>query len=280
MKNILVLTDFSAVAFNAAGYAIKLAEALDANVMVLHTYSAAESVPAGAWGEMPDEDEDHPEEKLHQFITRLQPVKNASDDHAPVIGYLSREGAFCDEVCHVIKSGDVDLVVMGACPFDNFPEFSFGNHVYDVLENAGCPVLLIPEDATFKSIENIFYAADLRYCDLKSIRLLTGLAKPFKANISLLHVCAKGLPELSEENGYAIFVDTISPVIAYPPVSYHSVKNDSAKVVINSIIEKQQLDVLAMAHRKNHVFTKLFSIKTQDNQAAYLHIPLLVMPIE
>jgi nucleotide-binding universal stress UspA family protein len=282
MKNILMLTDFSTVADNAAAYAIRLTGELSANLILFHAFDAGKELSAAASVETTDSSYEHAireyNRKFEVFIKKLKIGFNKAG-YKPGISYLIKAGKVRDCIGNTVKDQRIDLIVMGAHQYNDFSDFLFGKNVNGVIDEAHCPVLLIPEQTIFKPIKSIFYATDLRYCDIKIIKLLVAFAGPLNASISLLHVCTEGLPELVDIEAVSIFSDTIASRVSYPPLTYSGIRGNDAELTINRIIAQHDMDILAIAHRKYHFFKRIFKGSSTRNMAAYTRIPILVMPI-
>jgi nucleotide-binding universal stress UspA family protein len=280
MENILVLTDFSSVADNAAHYAVKLAETLRAKIIFFNAYLPEGALAAAEHKEDANEPFDTRSEiKLKALIKKLNAGMKKSAFFKPTLNYLTKPGTLKDCIHAINREHQIDLIIMGAHQYNDLNNFLCGGNVKGVMDKAQCPLLLIPENAEFKTIKNIFYATDLRYCDLQVIKFLENLARPLQASVSLLHVCAEGLPELLAGEAMDMFQDMVSPQIKYRPMIYNGIESKDAELFINDSIEKQELDILSVAYRKHHFFKRIFqSCVTQKNDA-YLHIPLMVVPL-
>jgi nucleotide-binding universal stress UspA family protein len=282
MKNILVLTDFSAVADNAAQYAVWFAEGLKADVMLFNANIPKTPIPAMADGTEEDADDFINEDvaiKLGILTEKLNKSLNREDINKPLLNYITKKGAVADCVDGIVKDKKIDLIIMGAHQYNDLNLFLLGNNVKEVINKAKCPVLLIPEQAAFKKIRNISYATDLRYCDVQIIEFLHNLARQFNAAVSLIHVCTQGLPDLLNEEATSIFLDVVSPQIKEPCITFNSSGSNEAELTINQLIEKQEMDILALAYRKNHFFKRIFKSSVDKKDDAFMRIPLLVIPI-
>ncbi len=283
MKNILLLTDFSPVANNAAQYALKLAAALKGKLILFHAFNVPQeallSTVVGDAEEGYELAEKESVAKLHALAKQLKKEIEETGKYIPAISCLTQEGKIKDCIASTVKEQKTDLIIVGAHQYINFADFLFGNDVSGVIDEASCPVLIIPDGTLFKHIKSIFYATDLRYCDIGTVNLLTEFARPFNARVSLFHVCTEGLPDLLNDEAVSIFLDTVASRINYPPLSYKSISGKDAESAINQIIKNQEMNILAMAHRKYHFFKKIFKGSITKNMAAYTTIPLMIIPV-
>jgi nucleotide-binding universal stress UspA family protein len=281
MKNILVLTDFSEVANNAAEYAIKLAADLKANVFLFNAINARENAMALSINEdTADSDEPAAEclVKLNALSKKLQTISKGGAAYEPSLSTLLQPGNVKDCINRIVADNKIDIIIMGARQYKDFPGFLFGTNVRDVVEAAQCPVLIINKHTLYETVKNIFYVTDLRYYDLKILLLLIKFAKALNSDVSLLHVGTDGLPTLSNSGISALFNDTIAPYVNYKHLTYQKANDIDSQAVIGNIIKDNRMDILAMAHKKYHFFNHIFSKDLKRDAAVFTKIPIMVIP--
>lgn len=283
MKKILVLTDFSEIADKAAEYAVKLAAGLKASVTLFHAIAFPEKALAST--DLAEEPEDNDEDaarmclvKLDILSKKLQTTLTEETNNKPQIKFLVRAGNIKDCINRVVTDHKIDLIIMGAHLYSEFPGFLFGTNIKGVVDSAPCPILLIHEQVLFRPVRNIFYVTDFRYCDLKAMAFLKNFANGLKADISLLHACADGLPGLLDDEASAIFQDSIASNFNYKDLQYHNADGKAIQSVINQAIETKGMDILAVANKKYHFLNHLFRKNPEKDTTAYTRIPVLIIP--
>jgi len=279
MKKILVLTDFSKVAGNAALFSINLASYLKAGIVLFHACAYDKVLASSAGDEMKSRDDEEPELKLLELQKKFQKETKKIAGSRPSLACLCKEGEVGNLMQNTIREEKIDLVVMGCHQYSNFPDFLYGDHVKEVIANASCPVLMVPDTAKFEPLANVFYATDLRYCDINAVKFLSEICEPFKARLSLLHVCAPGLPNLPDQEGISIFRDTISNRLPASGINYSDVAPADAETLINRLIDIREMDMLAISYRKHHFFKQIFQGCFTMKRDSYTHIPLMVIPV-
>src|ERR1700679_4383599 len=119
MKNILVLTDFSKNAENAAEAGLKLCSKLRANLLLFNTYVTNSAAPFVGepweaedliWGE------DDSKDNLNKTAAQLKSLANQLDqnDYRPLILCDNGEGKLGTVIPDIIHKQKVEMVVMGA----------------------------------------------------------------------------------------------------------------------------------------------------------------------
>lgn len=152
MNTILVPTDYSEPARNAAVYAIQLAKELGASVRFFHAYHVPASVPDYVPGEMNDRIlNDLEQRQMQRYIHRLEGKYGVK-----LTGQVSF-GFAADEI--LLASDDNDIIVMGMQGGSMLKEI-LGSVSTKVMKNARVPVLLVPQDAGFAKPVNVIVASN------------------------------------------------------------------------------------------------------------------------
>lgn len=152
MKTILVPTDYSEPAYNAAVYAIQLAKELGANIKLFHAYHVPAAVPDYAAGEINERTLlDLEQKQMQRHINKLEMKFGTGQSGQVTMGFAA------DEI--LWASGKYDLVVMGMQGGGMLKEM-LGSVSTKVMRKATVPVLLIPRDASFAEPVNVVIACN------------------------------------------------------------------------------------------------------------------------
>lgn len=149
-KKILCPVDFSDVACNGLEYAARIAEKIGGAITLCHVQPSVwpETVFLG--------DEVYESDQAIQF--RLgQMCKETSDTFHVHCDYLNARTTDTVEGSIASISGAYDLIIMGTNGTEDFFEFIFGSHSFNVSRLAQCPVMVIPEGCPLELPEFIVY---------------------------------------------------------------------------------------------------------------------------
>src|ERR1019366_977868 len=80
------------------------------------------------------------------------------------------------------------MIVMGTNGVDSMYQYFFGSNAYQVIKNTKCPVLVVPEGATYEPLRKIVFAWDYSSKSEFSFSLLSDLRKAFDPKFVFLHV--------------------------------------------------------------------------------------------
>jgi nucleotide-binding universal stress UspA family protein len=151
MKYILVLTDFSKSAINAAGYAAHLAERLHVNLLLFNSYL----IPDLGFDSWKFADisllSKGSENKLLIEAERLRSnIKNIRGSFKPEIESISSEGEIAENVKTIIQERkNISMVVMGGWQLTNNDDALFGMEITKVLKKVKCPTIIVPESVLY-----------------------------------------------------------------------------------------------------------------------------------
>jgi nucleotide-binding universal stress UspA family protein len=271
MKNFLVPVDFSEASQNAARYAISLGEVLKAKIIFINV------VPIGLLIE---------DESLHSRIAaQAQLVESNKDFLSKEIIALSKnhsvstegyvaEGPVPEMILQMAHEHQSDLIIMGMKGKGKSSSI-FGSNTTAVIKKANYSVLVIPESASYESIDTICYATDLNdNKESKDISILLKIAEKYNSTIQILHV-QKQEGEISDEE----FIQKMRVHSNFDGLqrSFHVVTDSNVINGINNYLESSPADVLAMTARKHSFLERLFGTVHTKKMSYETKIPLLVL---
>ncbi|SEB04514.1 universal stress protein [Pedobacter hartonius] len=284
MKKILVPTDFSKPAFNAAKYALHIAENIKANLEFCHAMFVPAETPLTAQVSWPMEDstviKKEAAMEFRLLVDRLKKERSRPEvpgDPHPVISWSTETGGVVSVVSKLADRQNVNLVVMGVSGASHLSRFFLGSNSFDMINKAEFPVLLIPQEAEFRGIRKIAFATDLSVKDIDIIHLLAGLAAQFDAEILITHVTTERIEQKHQQKIDA-FLSEITGKVNYHKIYYRDVRYKNVNSGLNWLIENIDLDMLVMVHRQHGFFAGLIKSSHTQQLARYSSIPLLVFP--
>jgi len=275
MKTILVLTDFSKKAENAALYALKLAEKTCANIVLFHLLeeSQAVNVPeAGSW--VIENYEIFKNESLRGLLYLKDHLETHHNPAAfkPTINWFNDMGPdLAGTVAGIVKSEHIDLVVMGAKSNDIMSHLFYGSDALGVLEHAGCPVLFVPPGFAFNGLNTIVFANDFKEDYTKAIQFVTALARVCNSHIILTHFgpydnkAFHSLELIKSAHQYAYVSSRLLPLENFGEQLTHFATEVNAGMVVT-------------IHHRGLTLDKLLSGSKSKKMLQQKEVPLLVLP--
>ncbi|RMG78335.1 MAG: hypothetical protein D6714_18235 [Bacteroidetes bacterium] len=278
MKTILFPTDFSETANNAFIYALNFAKKTGASITTLHVY------------QLPDISSIHLPHTLLEIYESidLETFENYRD-HVPVLRKIAEENGLNDvPVYHMMEEGETiptilaaaqktkaDLIIMGTKGATGLKEIFIGTIAGEVLEKASCPVLVVPEKATFDGrIDHIAMTTTFREVEIKALEQVLNVAALFDAQVYCINV------DPFQSSNLEPRIEKFKALIGERPNLHCEIlKNPDIEEAIAGFLEDHKIDLLAMlTRRRKNFIERLFSFSMTKKMAYHLHTPVLAMP--
>jgi len=285
MKTILVPTDLSASANNAARYTISIAKVIGANIKLCHAFKVpVETYAAGALVWPLDEydtlktDLDLEFEKQAEALKESVNFTSATSAFKPEISFISEIGEMTDVVRNIFSAEKCLMTVMGTSGAGGLQRFLLGSSSRAMIETADFPLLLVPHDVPFKGIDRIAFATDLNDDDIQILGSLSTFARHFNAEIVVIHISDKKCESSANTRHVDEFLKKVSNIVNYHKIYYRHVKSMDISHGLDWVYEHGTVDMLAMTHNRRHGIAQLFSTSYTQKLAKHIDIPLLVYP--
>ncbi|MGF7080219.1 universal stress protein [Mucilaginibacter sp. UYCu711] len=284
MKTILVLTDFSIKADHAAHYALKLAQKIQANLLLCNVYPQPAIVTASThtfWnGNESETFEQDSLNDLAELANRLnkQLDKTCNDEFKPVVDFCSMAGPLTAAINYIVASRQILFAVIATHSSDDFMAFLNGNHANEIIENANCPVLVLPYQLSFNGFNKIVFATDLAHKGTDVLHSLYHITKYFDSEVLVTHVGMVKLAKVTEDYITRRFLCQEIGVSQYPKIQYRSVKNKSITAGLQWLAEHDDIDLLVLVHHKRNLIQKIFEPSVTKKLANKFAKPMLIFP--
>lgn len=281
MKKILVLTDFSDNARQAAEAAVTLAGKLHANIILFNTYVSEPVISEYGGTPWPVEQlmwADEGMEKLKFLKEDLQVLvqRLPAGDHYPSIDNRHDIGSLGEQVKALLQKENVEMIVMGARSGTAWEHLLMGSDTNAVINHINRPVLIVAADHPLKKLKKVTLATDFDEADLKAVHYLTRLGRVFDFNIELVHVTL-----YDEEATSAIQKANFKKHVAkfnYPAITHQEIIGKDLVNRLNHLCEEGGTDLLALVHDRHSFLNRLFK---QNNAQALMKdqaLPVLIIP--
>ena len=263
MKTIIVATDFSPVALNAAAYAVKMANMLLFNVYeVLPNYSEmvfnvdVDDLKKSATAQLLKFKEDLIEQTNAQFIITTE----------------VRMGVFKDELTSICERLNPYAVVMGSQGKTTAENILIGSHAGRTINHFTWPIITVPPTVTFSAIKKIGIAYDFeKAIEVNLIADIKLLAQDFKASIDILNTAQED--EFDENFIFLsrMLEDSFKPFeIKYHFLTYNQIEDGILKHVDNN-----NIDLLIVMPKHHNLFQKLFHKSHSKQLVLHCHVPVM-----
>jgi nucleotide-binding universal stress UspA family protein len=273
MKTILVATDFSQEANNAAVYASNFAADTGAKIILFHLYHVSiHALNARIQSSSMDELKAIIEKKLSEAANKLSEVYKIE------VTSIVKTGILQEELQNTIDETKTDIVVMGMVK-GSMEQDLLGNTTTAALESLKFPLLAVPLHAKYKGLKTILFACDITRGVHKTIlEKVKDIAIRLGAAIEIFHVSKKVFELENKENKMhptAPFSEGLHGTNYY----YKNVASNAIIEAIQEEIAEINADLLIMVPYKYGFWDSLVHISKTRMMASRSEIPLLSLPL-
>lgn len=266
---ILVPTDFSKPAENAAEYAAKMSLKLQAEMVLLHIAFIEGSPHAAMLKEK--KIEETMLDYSRQDGTRLMQKLRKGNKSLKVTFDVIADYPVRDAVTNFAGHHDIDYIIMGTKGASGMKKLLIGSNAASVISYSDVPVIIVPEHARFKNIKSIVYASDL-HALTSEMKEIISFARLFNATVHIVHVLPpdskKGIDQTTLKN-------KLVRQYKYPGIITAIIPDDDPIEGIEKFIGKTDADLLAMFTHKPTFFEKLLGKSATREMAFHSRVPLL-----
>lgn len=275
MKKILIPTDFSKNSDKAVRYGVELANALNAKITFFKAYHPLPYAPEMYVYIGKDEIERMLKDTEKQ-LRKLSDRVGKKLKKRPAV--KSAEGLAEEEIIKVMEEMKPDLTIMGSHGVSAgvLNRALFGSVTAQVARNTQHPLLIIPDQARYKGFKRLVYATDYHDNDIEAIRFLARLARKFDSEILILHVADGERTMKDERESFRAFRDDVKKAVRKKKLEFHLVKNKRVSRAIESFVQKEGADLVAVSRQKRSIFLKVFFPSLTRKMIYHTQIPLLV----
>lgn len=278
MKTILYATDYSKNSIAALKYANTMSLKMKTKLLVVHVFNyptILDDLSLKEEDPFADIEGDVFKKQNTKLISFCK--KNLNDD----LENLNIEIEAIENKSVVkgilLKANEVEafIIVTGMKHNSALKGFILGNTTKQLLKKSPCPVLTIPSDTVHTQIKTIVYATDFEEEDLGAIDKLTEIAKPFNANIKIVHVSS--FEKIVGERQKKDIKDTIQKYIEYDNFEIDILYSDNVFNDLKKYLGNVNADLVAMLERESKSFTsQIFHKDLVKKMESYCKIPLII----
>ncbi|MGL2995186.1 universal stress protein [Flavobacterium sp. TSSA_36] len=274
MKKILFPTDFSDVATNAFVHALHLADVVQGELVLLHTfqlpvvdgqftplnyYTIYESLQLAEF------------DVFKEQIPMLHAIAEKEKLGHIKITHRLMDGDLVTTIQTVIKEENINFVVMGTAGANGWETFFIGTNTGSVISSVSVPVLSVPLVAPYKKIKTIGFTTKFREKDKNALQLICTIAKKTNAEVKCLYV------KTNQSDVKQATIQEWETQFANEPVQFTILPLEDVQGTILDFVSQKSIDVLAMVTYKRNFFVELFNPSLTRKFSDYSEIPILAL---
>lgn len=269
MKQIIVATDFSSLSENAVEYAAQFAKDIDANILLFHSYQIPTVVTEAAVIVIPPNELQKEKEEVLKDHAKKLALKWGVE-----VNYSLKMGNASDEILEEAKNAS--YIVMGMYNAGKLARAFMGSTAISVIKKSVIPVLLIPENVSYKKPEKIAFASDYNSkTDLLALNPLKQLIELFHSRLLVMNIKERTTEVSIEEKATAVKMDRKLSDIDH---SYHFMESEDPVEGIMEFINDKKADMIVVIPHKYNLFERLSHKSATKKLAFQSPIPFLALP--
>jgi len=259
MNTVIVPVDFSETSLNAAKYAAQLLVGhYGVNMILYHSYSKAaeaDTVTANL-------------EKLKADLLK---------DHVVKIDVLAHEESdFVDGLEKAARHRRADLVIMGITGKSAIAQVFFGSNTLKMAERKACPVLIVPESASFSPIKNVMLTSDFKNTlNTTPSGPIKDFLNAFKPQLHVVNVDNEHYISLTEN--YEAEKQELKAMFAEYNPEFYFMRLYDVDEAINLFAESRNIDLIIAIQKNRSFIGKLLNGSRTKTLSFHSKMPILVM---
>ncbi len=276
-KNILLPTDFSRNAWNAALYARELYKNETCEFFLMNAFSSSyialgDMDAPSSGGNFYESAKEIAEIGLNKALERIL-LKTRYNNHNYQI--LSCFDNPLDAIKAVVDQKDIEVIVMGSKGSQDNATDVFGSTTISVMEKArNCPVLAVPGDVAYKEPKEIVFPTNYKtFFKKRELQYMYEIAKIANASVCILHVKEDISLDDDQKNNKALLENCLEGI----EYSFHELDNIHVLEGLKNFVESRGSDMIAFINKKHAFFNTIFSQPMVKNLGHDSKVPVLVM---
>lgn len=276
-RTILVPLDFSPASHNALQYAMHLAGMQGGRLVLFHAYLPTMLEPYMDFS-MQSALLKQQEELALRFFSRLQEEVPKGLPRNFALEFHMELGPASEAILDFAQDLKPDLIVMGARGGNLLVRKLLGSTVDSVIQRAGVPLLVVPDEARFEGLHHIAYATDYQEDDIRYIDEVLYFAKQQQARLTCVHIRREDNPRNTYRGELlqrAYQHDLNNQHIDFRTLSYPDVVEG-----LQHFSEWKDIDLLVMLTHHRSRIGQLFHKSHARDMALQTRVPLWVYPMQ
>jgi nucleotide-binding universal stress UspA family protein len=279
MKNILIPTDFSENSWNAVKYALEFFKNTKCDFYLLHVtqiynYASGESpiMPLPAIEVIDKTVLKQAKTNIKKLIKKINLLPPNPKHNFYT---LSNYDYFIDAVKAHVAEKNIDLIVMGTKGASGLKKVMIGSNTGDLITRVKCPVLIVPENAEFKEIQEIAFPTDYHlFYPTKILNSILEFTKMNDAALRIVHIAKKDeeITEFQLENK-----EFLSNYFAEEKHSFHRITNKKTEDGVQCFVESRDIDLIIMIAKSLNLFQRILFRPTVEEISYHTDVPFLVL---
>ena len=280
MNKILFPTDFSPAATHAFRYAAGVAITTGAEITIFNAYQIPKITGGGNLPNTMQEayDSMHAEarDRFQKHLSVLEAAAQEEGAGEVTIHSTQVHGPTIESILKTARQMDIDLIIMGTKGASGLREIFIGSIAGEVLENASCPVLAVPEKAIFDgTIDRLAVTTSFKEEDKSALQRVLDFARPFEAKVTCVNVDLAHKEELVHAKD--VWQEEYEQ---FDNLDFTVIDGINFETAMAKFLANENIDILGMLTHKRTVLQELFTFNRTKRMAYHSTTPILAIPAQ
>lgn len=277
MKRILMLTDFSENSWNAIRYALSMFKNIDCTfylltVNLLPSYTGAQTSVRINQEKLRKSVLKQSEADLQDLLKRVE-KSLPNSKHRFVTNAVY--GSFVDTVKKSVANYNIELIVMGTKGASGLKKIIVGSNTAAVISKVDCPLLAVPENATYEKPREITFVTDFKVAyGHKMLNTLKEIVTLNNTSLSILNVLEKGKDFNDEQTSNKRYLTDYLNNLEH---GLYTLSNAEVDEAVQCFVESRNVHMIVMVAKDRSFLQKILIKPTVKNISYHIEIPFLVL---
>jgi nucleotide-binding universal stress UspA family protein len=258
MKTVIVPLDFSETSFNAAHYAVKMYhDRQDVSIVLYHYYSGSEDVAVA-----------------HEYLDSLKAELQISS--TPITTMVESGDNFIDRLTAYAHVKAAYMIVMGLTGKTKLAQRFSGTNTLKMAEQNVCPILIVPEAASYNGISNVLITSQMKYVEETPVILaVKRVLEDFRPSVHVLNVDESHYISLTES--FKEERDKMELLLADFNPEFYFMRLFDFHESINLFSNDKNIDMIIIGPQHHSFYQKLFKTQHTKKMIYQSKIPVLAI---
>lgn len=267
---ILLPTDFTEDAEKAYQYALEICKKTGADLHLFHAveepYDFAVRVEEAVQNK-----KEHAYERFQQMMEEARDSERYSE--LAIYSEIKRGKPF-PSILAKARELNARMIIVGTKGESSLKRILYGNVTSSVILESDIPVFTVPVNSKKPYLDRFIFATDFREGDIASLQKLIDFARPFNAEIHVLHVHESG--GMNQEIRFRGFRSLVEENVDYPNIKFQNLKAERFSKGISDFLKNHPVSLLTITrYKKAFLKTLLWANNTQE-LTYHTTVPMLV----
>ncbi|MGQ1947942.1 universal stress protein [Geofilum sp. OHC36d9] len=267
MKRIVLLTDFSETARNAAVYGIQMFQEKKAEFYLFHAFDVEFSGSPYIMqvkDEMAEESQKGLKKELSILHRQFPNVR---------IHLISRYGSLIEVLRMEMSEAGLmpDMVILGCRGESALENFLLGSNAFDVIRHINMPLIVVPRTCSYRKPKKLVFATDLKTIDDNIALPLFELVRYLNAELMFVNVL---------EDEYINRLEAEETIAGYFPdvkLSFHFIDDSDICKGICSFAGDNGADMVVMIRYNYSFFERVFHPSITKKMVLQPEFPMIIL---